>query len=51
MRTLAVVPILAALVLPAAAQIGNPAGVDPATPQKAPGVPRLCSGALASQCK
>jgi len=31
--------VLAALALPALAQIGNPAGVDPATPQSAPGVP------------
>ena len=31
--------VLAALTLPASAQIGNPAGVDPATPQSAPGVP------------
>jgi putative membrane protein len=38
-RFLASVSILSALALPAAAQIGNPAGVDPATPQSAPGVP------------
>jgi len=31
--------VLAALILPASAQIGNPAGIDPATPQSAPGVP------------
>jgi putative membrane protein len=36
---LASVSILTALALPAAAQIGNPAGVDPATPQSMPGVP------------
>jgi putative membrane protein len=39
MRIAALVSILGALVLPAAAQIGNPAGVDPATPPSAPGVP------------
>jgi putative membrane protein len=38
-RFFASVSFLTALALPAAAQIGNPAGVDPATPQSAPGVP------------
>jgi predicted outer membrane protein len=38
-RFIASASILAALTLPALAQIGNPAGVDPATPQSAPGVP------------
>jgi len=36
---LASVSVLTVLVLPAAAQIGNPAGADPATRQSAPGVP------------
>jgi putative membrane protein len=36
---LASVSILSVLVLPAAAQFGNPAGFDPATRQSAPGVP------------
>ena len=39
MRIPAVMLTSAALVLPAVGQIGNPAGVDPATPQSAPGVP------------
>jgi putative membrane protein len=39
MRLIAIAVTWAALVVPAAAQIGNPAGVDPATPQSAPGVP------------
>jgi len=38
-RFLASASVLTALALPATAQIGNPAGVDPATPQSAPGVP------------
>jgi putative membrane protein len=36
---IAAASVLTALTLPTAAQIGNPAGVDPATPQSAPGVP------------
>jgi hypothetical protein len=39
MGLIAVAVTLAVLVTPAAAQIGNPAGVDPATPQSAPGDP------------
>jgi putative membrane protein len=38
-RFLTSASVLVALASPAAAQIGNPAGVDPATPQSAPGVP------------
>lgn len=38
-RFIASASVLAALILPASGQIGNPAGVDPATPQSAPGVP------------
>jgi len=39
MRLIAIALILAVLVTPATAQFGNPAGVDPASPQSAPGVP------------
>jgi putative membrane protein len=38
-RFIASASVLTALTLPAWAQMGNPAGVDPATPQSAPGVP------------
>jgi putative membrane protein len=39
MRLIAVASAIAVLALPVSAQIGNPAGVDPASPQGAPGVP------------
>jgi putative membrane protein len=38
-HVIAAASVLTALAVPATAQIGNPAGVDPATSQSAPGVP------------